>query len=94
MDELRKTYRDWVQEFLAKQGRERQPRWTESIAIGAEAFVRETKEKLGIRVMGREVKRAGESYELREPEISYEANFGHENDDLRQENTYFWDVSL
>jgi putative transposase len=79
---------------LEKQGRERQPQWTESIAIGAEAFVRDTKEKLGIRAMGREVIGAGEFYELREPEISYGANFGHENDDLRQENTYFWDISL
>jgi REP element-mobilizing transposase RayT len=94
MDELRKTYRDWVQEALEKQRRERQPQWTESIAIGAEAFVRDTKERLGIRAMGREVVGMGESYELREPEASYEAHFGHENDDLRQENTYFWDVSL
>jgi REP element-mobilizing transposase RayT len=93
MDELRKTYRDWVQEALAKQDRERQAQWTESIAIGAEAFVRDTKEKLGIRAMGREVIGEGESYKLREPETSYEANFGHENADLRQENTYFWDES-
>jgi hypothetical protein len=94
MDELRKTYRDWVQEVLEKQGRERQPQWTESIAIGAETFVRDTKEKLGIRAMGREVIGANEFYELREPETSYEADFGHENADLRQENTYFWDASL
>jgi hypothetical protein len=56
--------------------------------------VRDTKEKLGIRAMGRELMEAGESYELREPEISYEADIGHENDDLRRENTYFWNVSL
>jgi hypothetical protein len=56
--------------------------------------VGDTKEKLRIRAMGREVIEAGESYELREPGISYEANFRHENDDLRQENTHFWNVSL
>ena len=83
-----------MQEALEKQGRERQPQWTESIAIGAEAFVKDRKEKLGIRAVGREVIGENESYELREPQTSYEANFGHENDDLRQENIYFWDVSL
>jgi len=93
MDEFRKIYRDWVQEGLEKQDRKRQAQWTESIAIGAEAFVRDTKEKLGIRAMGREVIGAGGSYELREPKISYEANLGDGNDGLRQENTYFWEVS-
>jgi len=94
MDELSKTYRDWVEEALGKKGRERQPQWTESIAIGAEAFVREAKERLGIRAMGREVIGANEYYELREPETSYKADFGLENDGLRQENSYFWDLSF
>jgi len=55
MEELRKTYRGFVEEALQKQGRERDARWSESIAVGNEAFVRETKERLGIRAVGREV---------------------------------------
>jgi len=94
MDELSKTYRDWVEEALGKRDRERQPQWTESIAIGAEGFVRDTKEKLGIRAMGREVIGADEFYELREPETSYKADFGLENAGLRQQNSYFWDLSI
>jgi len=94
MDELSKTYRDWMEEALGKKGRERQPQWTESIAIGAEGFVRDTKEKLGTRAMGREVIEGKEFYELREPETSYRADFGLENDGLRQENKYFWDLSV
>ena len=34
-----------------------------------------------------------ESSELGEPETPYKGDFGHENEDLRQENTYFWDLS-
>jgi putative transposase len=83
-----------VEEALGEKGRERQPQWTESIAIGTEGFVRDTKEKLGIRAMGREVIGADEFYELREPETSYKAGFGLENDGLRQENSYFWDQSV
>ena len=44
--------------------------------------------------MGREVIGADEFYELREPETSYKADFGLENDGLSQENNYFWEVSF
>jgi hypothetical protein len=44
--------------------------------------------------MGRVVIGANEYYELREPETSYKADFGQENDGLRQENTYFVDLSF
>jgi len=94
MDELQKTYRDWVEEALERQGRQRQPRWTESIAVGSEAFVRNTKEKLGIRAVGREVIGTNGTYELREVETAYEANFSPENTSLSGENTFFWDVSF
>jgi hypothetical protein len=94
MDEFRKTYRGWVEEGLKKESpSKREPRWTESIAVGSEAFVRDTKEKLGIKAMGREVMGANGSYELREPETPYKPDFGPENADLRQENTFYWDVS-
>jgi hypothetical protein len=41
-----------------------------------------------VEVMGKEG-----FYELRESEVSYEANFGRENGDLRQENAFFWGES-
>ena len=94
-DELKRTYKGWVEEIMGKQSsRDRQPRWTESIAVGNEAFVRETKEKLGVRAIGREVIGADGSYELRDPEIPYKALFAPENDDLREENAFFWELSV
>jgi len=93
MDGLKKTYGDYVEEALQKQSLERDGRWSESIAVGSEAFVRETKERLGIKAVGREVVGKEGFYELRESEVSYEANFGRENGDLRQENDFFWDES-
>ena len=94
IEELRKTYRGWVEESLGTWGRERQPRWTESIAVGDEGYVGDVKGKLGIRAMGREVIGVNGSYELREPETSYEAVFRPENGDLRDENTFYWDVTF
>lgn len=54
---------------------------------GREVFVRDTKETLSIRAVGREVTGANGSYELREPKSPYEADFGLKNGDLREENT-------
>jgi hypothetical protein len=78
---------------LEKQGRHRQPRWTESIAVGNEDFVRHTKERLGIRAVGQEVVGANESYMLQEPETGYECNFSTENVGLSEENLYYWNQS-
>ncbi|MBU1209066.1 MAG: transposase [Proteobacteria bacterium] len=95
MEEIKGVYSGWVNEALEKQRyRERQPQWTESIAVGREGFVRETKERLGTKAMWREVVGANGSYELREPLTSYEDDFGPENVDLRLENAFYWDISF
>jgi hypothetical protein len=94
-DGLKRIYKGWVEEVLGKQSsRNRQPRWTESIAVGSESFVRDTQEKLGIREIGRKVMGANGCFELREPDTPYEALFRPQNADLRQENTYYWDRSV
>jgi len=94
MDELRDTYRGWVEEALEKQSYcKPEARWTESIAVGTEAFVRETKEKLGMRAIGRELVGGNGSYELREPEIPYDAKIDLEKEDLRLDNRFYWEIS-
>jgi putative transposase len=93
MEKFRKTYRGFVEEALQKQGLEREARWSESIAVGNEAFVRETKERLRIRAVGREVMGDSGSYKLRESEVPYQANFDRENGDLNHENAFYWDKS-
>jgi len=94
MDELKRAYRGWVEEALERQSYcKREARWTESIAVGSEAFVRETKEKLGIKAIGREVLEGNGSYELREPEIPYDAKIDLEKEDLRLDNTLDWEIS-
>jgi len=93
MEELKESYRGWVEEALAERGQGRQPRFTESIAVGSEGFIERTKAGLGIKAIGREVIGGDGVYELREPEILYSLDFTYENGDLRSENTYFWDIS-
>ena len=93
MEELRRGYRDWIGEQLARQDGRRQSRWTESIAVGSEAFVEKTKAELGIKASSREVREEDGAYELRERGISYKDIFAGENTGLRPENTYLWNIS-
>jgi len=93
MEELKEGYRGWVEDSLAVQDRRREPRWTESIAVGSEGFVENTRAALGIKAIGREVIGEEGVYELREPETPYSPNLGDGNGDLRSPNTYYWNRS-
>ena len=81
-----------VEAFLEDGACVREGKWTQSIAIGSEKFVKKTKQEFGIRAKDRKVVEARTAYQLREPQVAYPANFGLENDDIGAENTYFWDV--
>jgi putative transposase len=94
MDELEDTCKGWVEESLERQDCERQPRWTESIAVGMEVFVENTKEKLGIKAVGRKVIGSDGTCELREPEASYDPLFALENSNLSSQSTYYWEVFI
>ena len=59
--------------------------------MGSEEFVERTKEQLGIRAKGREVREMERQFELREPGALYKGHFGSENDDIGAESTYCWD---
>jgi hypothetical protein len=93
-DEFTTAHRNWVEAFLEDGNCVREGKWTQSIVIGSERFVEKTRQELGIRARGREVVEAGPEYQLREPQVSYSAQFGLENDDIGAKKTYFWDVYL
>ena len=58
--------------------------------VGSEGFVERTKEQLGIRAKGREVRGMEGQFELREPEIPYHSHFEAKKADMGSENTYLW----
>ncbi|HUJ16917.1 MAG TPA: transposase [Nitrospirota bacterium] len=90
LTELASARRGWIDQALKTGGLRREERWTQSIAVGSEAFVFATQAKLGIRGHGREVIGSDGSYELRESPVLYTVNLGHENEVLRPQNSYFW----
>ena len=56
----------------------RDEKWTESIAVGIESFVIETKELLGFNVRGRVMTERDGAFELRESILPYNDISGHE----------------
>ncbi len=90
MDDLAAAYRGWLDEEGAKGDPYRDRRWTDSVAVGSESFVKATKEKLGIKGTGREVIGADGSFELREAPASYNTFLEDEKRVLRLQNTYPW----
>lgn len=92
-NDLQRMYKDWIDEAIQKRNQLRESRWTESVAVGSEAFVLDTKEKLGLKGKGRKVVEQEDAFELREGFVSYSSNFTHENAVLSEKNTYYWDVN-
>jgi putative transposase len=91
--DFKKVYDEWIDEALGKKQFVREPRWTESVAIGSEVFVENVKDRLGIRGLGRKVIEDQGVYELREPQASYCLSFESltEHRDWSSQNRYYWD---
>jgi hypothetical protein len=92
-DDLSEYHRNWVEEVLRNGSNQRDAKWTESIAVGDEEFVKETKAKLGAKAMGRRALENNESYELRESQNPYNPNFAREKYPLSLKNDHYWQIS-
>jgi len=87
------SHRQWVDQALRDHWkRERDSKWTESIAVGSKEFTETTKHQLGIRAKGRKVIDSQGVCELRESEAVYLVNFAPENSDIDVNNAYFWNA--
>ena len=92
-DAFRVAHKEWVRGKLNNGNNIHQSRWTQSIAVGSERFVEETKKNLGILAKGRKVLERGRSFQLREPVVSYIAVFDTKNGDIAPKNGYFWQTN-
>ena len=51
--------------------RQREPFWSNNVAVGSNGFIEKIHEGLGVLVHGRPCKAEGESFVLREPDATY-----------------------
>lgn len=86
--------REWIEEALSSEPRQREAFWSKSIAVGSSDFVRKTQQMLGMRGKGRAVVSAGDSFVLRESQESYRVNFTPKNRPIALNNAHYWDVCL
>ncbi len=94
MYDFSEAHRGWVEKSLEEGMNSRDQKWTESVAVGSQQFVKATKEKLGFKAKGREVIGGDGSYQLKESPTPYKGNLALENEPLRLQNEYFWEDSV
>lgn len=83
MASLSIKYKGWIDEAIKINDISRKGKWSESIAVGNESFIKRTRDKLGYKVIGRKVHGKDGSFELRESISPYNAIFGPENRGLK-----------
>ena len=88
---LKACHRTWVDEVMKTRANGRDAKWTESIAVGNEAFVKDVQRRLGARVKGRAVAQDNDAFKLSEEQASYSDLLSAQKGVLRLENRYFWD---
>jgi len=91
---LANAHRQWIDEALSSELRQRDESWTKSLAVGSEEFVLKTKEILGAQGRGRGAVMAGDSFTLREPQEIYVDNSGPKNRAIAPDNGFVWDDYL
>jgi len=90
VEQLRETYRNWIDAAIMKGNTTRQPQWTESIAVGNKVYVEKVKDQMGYKAIGRKIIENRDSFVLREPQVSYQSVSGRAIGMQPDDNTIYW----
>lgn len=92
-EQFSEQHRQWVSETISNGKIQRERCWTESIAVGGNSFVEETKAKLGIKGIGRRIEEQDADLCILKEEFEpYNAVFDPKIECLSPNNSYFWNV--
>jgi hypothetical protein len=83
--DLKDAHYRWVDSEMQNDSRNKENKWTQSIAVGSKTFIEKMKKAFGYKAKGRKIISADDTFELREAV----APFGNAND-LDSGNPYFW----
>jgi putative transposase len=87
---LSSKYKGWIDEAMKINIISREGKWSESIAVGSEGFIQQTRDHLGYRAIGRKVHGKDGTFELRESIAPYNGIFEPENGSLKLINGFAW----
>ena len=65
-DDLKDAHYKWVESAIQTDIRDKDSKWTQSIAVGSKTFIEKMKKALGYRAKGRKIISADDTFELRE----------------------------
>ena len=65
-DLFQSAHKKWVDDSLGNYGGKRKSHWTESVAIGSNAFIKKTFSHLGAQAKGLRIIEAGDAFQIRE----------------------------
>ena len=89
--QLSAVHSQWIVEALGSNDyKEREPIWSESVAVGRKLFLENIVQKLkGFK--NREIVNIGDIQAIREPDTPYSTLFDGKKEPLSPENSYLWD---
>ena len=70
---------------------QREEKWSNSIAVGSEAFIKQINASLGIKAIHRKIVKDGSSYQIKEGIVTYRNGFDSKMDFLKEDNTVYLD---
>jgi hypothetical protein len=81
---LAQVQNEWIEASLNRGKPEREPQWSEAIAVGRRVFVEQVKEQLGLRARCRRIEQWNGVSVLRETVASYRRHSDIETNALKQ----------
>jgi hypothetical protein len=91
IESLQQQHQQWLKDELLSLDAERDINWSESLAVGNEAFIDEVHALLGYRAKKRKKTVIDEKHVLRESPEHYRVDFDSEMSGLSLNNQSFWD---
>jgi len=90
---FQRQHREWITQAIEDNTLARETKWSQSIAVGEDAFVQEITKSLYPKAGRREIVEIDGSHIVREPMSSYKADFIGKIASLSPKNTHYWELS-
>jgi putative transposase len=94
LEQLKQACRAQVEAAIEHKQLHRESQWSESLAVGRQAYVEAIRDQLGPRARGREILPVEMGSQLRESEAAYRSHFDRKKGCLSLENSRYWNLSF
>jgi len=92
-EQFRILHRQRVEESIQSKSKNRQPEWSESVAVGGQGYIEGIKNQLNRGSFGRKTLECDDSYILRESSAPYDYHLANKKGLLSTENSYYLPIN-